>query len=66
MRVEIEGSEWIVTVAALHDIRIEGPNIDEFGSLTPSGVLEDFVEVPERVLAVLQDEIVANSHKIRL
>lgn len=66
LSVRVNGSTWRVTIQSRSDVYIEGRGVDEYGSLSRSGQLEDFQDVPDAVLDALEAEIKKNSRKIRL
>lgn len=66
LEVRFKGQRWLVSVHALHDVNIEGPGVDEYGSLSRRGELEDFFEVPSDVQQAIEDAIKKNSRRLRL
>jgi len=66
LSVRVKGKAWTVTIESRSDVNIEGPGVDEYGSLSRRGELEDFQDVPDAVLDALEAEIKKNSRKIRL
>ena len=66
IQVRVKGEPWVVRVESPHDVHIEGPGVDEYGSLSRQGTLEDFQDVPDDVLDALEAHIKHSARKIEL